>query len=112
MGTRYDDRTILTNDMEEYQKVLEQRGVKQIRQYNTAILHYPTINEIRTLQRVQHIWKVGDRYYKLASQHYGMPTYWWVIAQYNKKPTESQLSPGDVVYIPIPLEKILGYYGG
>jgi hypothetical protein len=41
-----------------------------------------------------------------------MPTYWWVIAQYNKKPTESQLSPGDIVYIPIPLEKILGYYGG
>ena len=111
MGTRYDDRTILTNDLEEYQKVFEHRGVKQIRQYNTPILHYPTVNEIRTLQRVQHIWTVGDRYYKLASTYYGMPTYWWVIAQYNKKPTESQLSPGDVVYIPIPLEKILGYYG-
>ena len=112
MGNRYDDRVILTNDMEEYKNVLEERGVKQIRQYNTPILHYPSAAEIRTLQRVQHIWKVGDRYNKLASQYYGMPTYWWVIAQYNKKPTESQLSPGDVVYIPIPLEKILGYYGG
>ena len=93
--------------MEEYQKVLEQRGVKQIRQYNTAILHYPTVNEIRTLQRVQHIWTVGDRYYKLASTYYGMPTYWWVIALFNGYPTEVTIKMGNVIYIPLDLERAL-----
>jgi len=109
MGTRYDDRIILTNDSEEYAKIFRQRGVNLIKHYNTAKLAYPTPNDISSMQRVQHIWKVGDRYYKLAAEYYGIPTYWWVIAQYNKKPTESQLSPGDVIYIPLPLSRVLGY---
>tara|TARA_R110002020_G_scaffold59590_5_gene162359 strand:- start:2950 stop:3291 length:342 start_codon:yes stop_codon:yes gene_type:complete len=109
MGTRYDERLVLTNDLEEYAKVFEQRGVKQIKHYSTAKLHYPTPDEIMGLQRVQHVWKVGDRYYKLAAQYYGIATFWWVIAHYNKKPTESQLSPGDVIYIPLPLARVLGY---
>ena len=109
MGTRYDNRILLKNDAEEYDNVFEQRGVKYIKQYNTPVLRYPTPVEIGELQRVQHIWKVGDRYYKLASRYYGIPTYWWVIAHYNKKPTESQLVPGDVIYIPLPLPRILSY---
>jgi len=110
MGTRYDNRFILANKSEEYAKILEQRGVKVIRQYSTGIMRYPTVQDISTLHRIQHIWAVGDRYYKLAAQYYGDPTYWWVIAQYNKKPTESLLTLGDILYIPLPLPKILNYY--
>jgi len=33
-----------------------------------------------------------------------------VIAQFNKKPTESDVSPGDLIYIPLPLETVLGFY--
>lgn len=109
MGTRFDDRLVLINNAEEYDKIFEQRGVKYIRQYNTGILRYPTTRQISKMQRVQHIWKVGDRYYKLAAKYYGIATYWWVIAQYNQKPTEAQLSPGDVIYIPLPLHRILSY---
>jgi hypothetical protein len=109
MGTRYDNRLVLTNDTEEYQKVLEQRGVKRIRQYSTPKLRNPTPQEITKLQRVQHIWSTGDRYYKLAAQYYGIPTYWWVIAQYNRRPTEADVKIGDVIYIPLPLHKILSY---
>jgi len=109
MGTRYDNRLLLRNDAEEYENIFEERGVKYIKQYNSARLYYPTPNQIGGLQRVQHIWKVGDRYYKLAAEYYGIPTYWWVIAHYNKKPTESQVSIGEVIYIPLPLPKILNY---
>ena len=112
MGTRYDNRIILTNDAEEYSKILEQRGANFIRHYNSAVLKYPTSKEIAKLQRVQHIWAVGDRYYKLAAKYYGMSGYWWVIAHYNKKPTESKMSAGDIVYIPLPLPRILSYITG
>jgi hypothetical protein len=36
---------------------------------------------------------------------------WWVIGWFNKKPAESDLKIGDKVLIPMPLEKILEYYG-
>jgi len=56
---------------------------------------------------ISHIWGVGDRYYKLAAQYYGDPTYWWVIALFNNKPLETDLSAGDIVVIPTPLEIVI-----
>ena len=58
-----------------------------------------------------HIWKLGDRYHKLASEYYADSELWWVIASYNKKPTEFHLKAGDIVYIPMPLETVLYYMG-
>tara|TARA_R110002074_G_scaffold379808_1_gene558214 strand:+ start:588 stop:926 length:339 start_codon:yes stop_codon:yes gene_type:complete len=109
MSNRYDNRRLIKNDMEQYENLFEDRGVNYITQYSTGRLKYPSVNQIKTLKRVQHIWVVGDRYYKIASRFYGNPTYWWVIAHYNKKPTEGDLSPGDIIYIPMPLEKILNF---
>lgn len=109
MTSRYDNRRIIRNDSENYDNIFEDRGVNSIAQYNTGTLRYPTVNQIKTLTRVQHIWRVGDRYYKLAAGFYGDPKYWWVIAHYNKRPTEADCTVGDVIYIPTPLEKILNY---
>jgi len=109
MGTRYDNRFILTNDLPSYSKVLEQRGVKQIKHYNTDHLRSLTVADVRELQRVQHVWAAGDRYYKLAAKYYGDPALWWVIAQYNQRPTEGSLDLGDILYIPLPIERVLGY---
>lgn len=109
MANRYDNRRLIKNDMEQYDNLFEDRGVNYITQYTTGQLKYPTVNQIRTLKRVQHIWTTGDRYFKIASQFYGDPRYWWVIAHYNKKPTESSLTPGEIIYIPMPLERILNF---
>ena len=72
------------------------------------MIEYPTVTQISSLTRVKHIWRVGDRYYKLAIDNYGSAEYWWVIAFFNQKPTEADLKVGDVVEIPLPLERILG----
>ena len=109
MGTRYDDRRILKNNLEAYTRVFEERNVNFIRQYNTAHFRYPTSAQIQKLKRIEHVWAVGDRYYKLAAQYYGNPGYWWVIAHYNKKPTDASVSGGDLIFIPLPLERILSY---
>lgn len=110
MSDRYLKRRLLRNNMEAYAKLFEERDVKAITQYNTAIFNYPSAADIRELTSVQHIWHTGDRYYKLAAKYYGEPTYWWVIAFYNKAPTEAHLSLGDVIDIPLPLERVLSYF--
>ncbi len=110
MPTRYDRRRVLTNTNELYEKALEERNVNFIRQYSTPEMSYPTVEEIKNLTRVRHIWKTGDRYFKLAIEYYNSAQYWWVIAMFNQKPTEADLSVGDLIYIPLPLQDILRYY--
>jgi nucleoid-associated protein YgaU len=110
MSNRYDDRMVFRNDNEIYENLLEARDVKFIRHFNTPRMSSPSTSQMRQLQTLQHIWKTGDRFYKLAARYYISPSYWWVIAQFNKRPTEGHLVPGDVIYIPLPLETILGMY--
>jgi len=111
MGNRYANRRILINNEDLYAKSFEKRSLRKIHQYDTAHLNYPTINEIKKLTRVQHIWRTGDRYYKLAVQYYGTTEHWWIIAFYNQRPTEADVKVGDVVYIPLPLERIIQHLG-
>ena len=94
MASRYEGRQRIINNLDLYREVLKNRGVRQVEQYTTPVLQYPD----------------GKHYYKLADLYYGDSTYWWVIAQFNQKPTEDQLSFGDIVMIPTPLEAILGVY--
>ena len=109
---RYKNQQLFFNDENLYRRYLkETRGVSQIRQYNTPKFSDVTAEEIRNLKTVAHIWTTGDRYFKLASEYYGDPEMWWVIAFYNQKPTEFHLKLGDVIYIPTPLESILFYIG-
>ena len=101
----------LFNQKEFYEDVLEDRGVTGIKQYTTPNLKHINEKQIASLTVINHVWKTGDRYYKLAHAHYGDSTKWWVIAWYNRKPTESDVSLGDVIYIPHPLDKVLSYLG-
>ena len=105
--SRYDNAPIYDNKAQVYDEFFQERTVNFIRQYKSGRLSHPTVEQRRTLQKVRHTWRLGDRLYKLAHQHYGDSTLWWVIAWYNMKPTDSHFRGGDVVYIPTPLEKVL-----
>jgi hypothetical protein len=110
MPNRYVDRPLFRNKDDMYEKFFHRRGKKFIRQYGTGILYYPTVKEIAALTRVQHIWKAGDRYYKLAIKYYGDAQYWWVIALFNRKPTDADVKVGQLLHVPLPLEAILRAY--
>jgi len=107
---RYDDRLVYRNSNELYERMFDDRGVRFIRQFGTPRMRYPASQQLAELETIQHIWKTGDRFYKLSSHYYTSPEYWWVIAQFNKRPTEGHLTPGDVIYIPLPLELTLAAY--
>ena len=107
---RYSGRKVQYNDNELYDEQLDNRGLKFIRHFETPVLNYPTNAQRKNLKTFGHVWVFGDRYWKLAAEHYGDPGYWWIIAWFNKKPTESHVSPSDVLQIPEPLERVLDYF--
>lgn len=112
MVSRYDQTKVGINQTEQYQEVLEEKNLNHIRQYFSPKLRHPTAQEVSKLELIQHEWKLGDRYYKLANQYYGSSNLWWIIAHFNQRPTESHVTIGDTIEIPLPLDrtlKLLGY---
>ncbi len=107
MTSRYTIRELITNNNKMYKEHFKKRGVTYMRQYDTPVMKYPTLKQINEIGTVSHIWKTGDRFYKLAQYHYGDSQFWWVIAWFNKAPTEAHVEFGDIVLIPENLEIFL-----
>ena len=108
---RYSKNKIFFNKEDSYRRFLKPRGLNGIMQYNTSKFRHPSVEDLQDFERVSHTWKVGDKWYKLASEYYQDPTKWWVIALYNQKPTEAHVTPGEVVYIPFPLDSVMFHLG-
>jgi len=111
MPTRYKNRQVVRNTNELYESFIEERDLKVIRHYRTPIISNPTTKQRRQLRNTRVVWKQGDRFWKLSSQFYGSPDYWWVIAWYNQKPTEAHVRIGTTLVIPQPLDKVLEMAG-
>jgi len=107
MTDRYSRRAIKNNQEELYDNLFESRGVKSIRHYTTPVFPQISARARASLIRERYVWKTGDSYQKLAESAYGDARYWWVIAWYNKKPTESHFKVGEVIYVPKPLSEVL-----
>lgn len=108
---RNNRRQIIINDSEYYEPLRKSRDVKRIRQYATPIMNNPTIGERSAITTNKHIWKYGDRLYKLANQYYGDSRFWWVIAWWNGYGVEAQIKKGAILYIPLNISdamKVLG----
>lgn len=109
MVSRYDARGLITNFDEQYENLFKKRNTTTILQYVTPSMQHPSAKEIANLNIVNHAWAEGDRFWKLAGRYFGKPELWWVIAWFNRMPTEGHLKRGDIVAIPLPLSKILDY---
>ncbi len=112
MESRYSNRLVRINQNARYKNILKERGVKRVEQYVTP-KHITIPNRVRDLIQYEIVlWQMGDKYFKLASEHYGNPELWWVIASFNLAPTEAHLDIGDTVFIPINWEVIYDYVRG
>jgi hypothetical protein len=112
MSSRYERLKELKNSADLYQKTFVDRNVKFVNQYETQTFNYPTGLQLRQLQFVEHAWAQHDKFWRLSEKYYGDPNYWWVISFYNQKPTDHEVSIGEIILIPTPLEKILFYIEG
>ena len=103
--SRYQSRSFKVLDLKdnpEHQnkKLLKRRGINRAEFYTTPKF-LPVLPEDLEASDVEfHIWKAGDRFFKLAAREYGDPTLWWVIAYINRAPTEGHVKPGDQIIIP------------
>ena len=107
---RYDNRNKAKNSEISYHDYFEDRGINHVIQFTTPRILPLTNSNNQTITRIEHTWSTGDKLWKLAQLYYGLPNYWWLIAWYNQKPTESHFTVGDVIYIPTPFERVLSYY--
>lgn len=109
---RYATDYIFNNNLEFYEFLRKKRNnVRSITQYSTPRLLNPTVFDRASIATVSHVWKYGDRYYNLARQYYADPNYWWIIAWWNARPTEADVSPGNIIMIPLDLEEVLEALG-
>ena len=109
---RYKNISQFINAIEGYKEAFPSRcGENGIRQLSVNTLTFPTLEEETDFEIVTKVWSQGDRFYKMASTYYNSPQYWWVIAFYNKKPTEQHVNLGDIIEIPLPLDLVLTSYG-
>ena len=93
MHSRYTFRPLVINRSEAFREWFDRRKINFVRQYSTPKMGYPSAEDIADLTTIGHIWTLGDRFYKLAHQHYGN--------------SEAQVTLGDVIDIPLPIERVL-----
>lgn len=109
--SRYQKRRLFLNDDRNYRNVFfKKRGIKETYQYDSPRFSYPSNEFMSNLNNVPLIWKATDKLYNVANEYYGSPEYWWVIAWYNKKASEAEFKTGDLFYVPLPLEDVLGFF--
>lgn len=111
MTSRYDTSFVGINDSPKYEKLFKARGIKQIDQYFTPHMQHITTEEMASLNVIPHVWTVGDRFYKLAHDYYNDPKMWWLIAWFNRTPTEADVKLGYIINIPLPVERVLSLLG-
>ena len=85
-------RETFLNDDDNYFDVFEKREVQAITQYDTVLFNKRIIKESFSVR--MHLWKHGDKFYKLASMYYGSNEFWWIIALWNGKPTDAHCEYG------------------
>ena len=93
----------ITIGKEFLEEFLEQRGLNEIVFYDNFI--FKDFDE-DSYSFIEHVWSHGDKLYKLAQRYYGDKDMFWMIALYNKKPTDSHYKYGDIVEIPIDQAKL------
>jgi len=98
--SRYLRREKAVNRKEQYDKLFEKRGVRRIIQYRSPSDSFIPDEALATVDCWRVSWTAGVTYEKLAQQFYGDFRNWWIIAAFNRKPTESHAKHGDVIRIP------------
>lgn len=100
MTSRYTLRQIKKNSHKLYKSLRKSRGVRVINHYVPPKFFPITDEEEDEIEYHMVYWRIGSKFHKLAEEYYGDPTLWWVIAFYNKKPTDFHVKIGEMIFIP------------
>ena len=99
-STRYGMRAEKETSSTLYRKKLEGRGLKKINHFCAPKFTVLADELVANIDVDMEYWSLSSKFYKLASKYYGDPTLWWVIAFFNKKPTDFHATLGEMIFIP------------
>jgi len=105
--SRYKNSRIAVNKNKMYLDLFEERGVKKITQYRSYFFRRVPQEVLDSIETENYVWKYGDSYWALATKYYGDPKLWWIIATYNRKPSEGLLKVGDTIRIPLNITEVM-----
>lgn len=105
--SRYKNSRLAVNKNDMYFDLFEERGVKKITQFRSFSFKKVPQEVLDSIQTDDYIWKYGDTYWSLASRYYADSKLWWIIAGYNRKPSEALLKIGDVIKIPLSVSEVM-----
>jgi len=103
--------TFLLKRNARYNKILTKRKVEAIKIMETQTIDSVANIDFDTITESEVLWAQGTKMWRLAADHYGDGTLYWVIALYNEKPTDAHWEIGDIVYIPHPYEYVVERLG-
>ena len=110
---RYDIQSpiALAKNDDRYEYLFKNRDVKII--YKTAMVEMNAMTDAErsAVDTRVYTWRSSDMYWKVAKRFYGDPRLRFVIAYYNKAPTEFHLTPGQNILIPATPRFILDKLG-
>jgi len=93
-----------------YDYLFENRDVRVVYTIAMKQMNEMTDADRASISTRRYTWRTSDRYWQVAERFYGDPRMWFVIAYYNKAPTEFHLSNGQDILVPsnprIILEKL------
>ena len=106
MSSRYGLRETRENNHPLYKRMIKDRGDKKIIHFRAPKFAVLSDELIGSVDVEMVYWGIQTRYWKLATEYYGDPSLWWVIAYFNRKPTESHVKIGEMIFIPVQWEII------
>ena len=105
--SRYTQREELINSSKQYAYKLRELNVKNITHFVTPKFGKISQEMVNMIESDLVRWGVQTKFYKLAHEYYGDSKLWWVIARWNFSPTESHVSEGDEIRIPLNLRRAM-----
>tara|TARA_R100001443_G_C3301331_1_gene165360 strand:- start:380 stop:733 length:354 start_codon:yes stop_codon:yes gene_type:complete len=98
---RYGLRGVVENKAGQYSNLFKRRGLKKITHYAAPKFYHLTDEQLQNIRVEPVIWRLGSRFYKIADEEYGDPNLWWIIAFYNRKPTDFHVKLGELIFVPL-----------
>tara|TARA_B100001248_G_C27382366_1_gene457705 strand:- start:1823 stop:2179 length:357 start_codon:yes stop_codon:yes gene_type:complete len=106
MTSRYGLRRTRANENPLYKRMMQDRGIKKINHYRSPRFAILSDEFVSNIDYQVVYWSSTSKFWKLASEYYGDPTLWWVVAYFNKMPTDFHPKVGDLIYIPTQWEVV------
>lgn len=105
--SRYNKEKVFQNSSEAYSEMLNKKKLGTINTVFQKKMNNFSSDIASKLTLEPHIWAVTDKIYNVSNKFYGSPDFWWLILWANNKMSVFEIEIGEIIYIPLSLEKTI-----